>query len=178
MTSFRLYPIVAGIIMAAAACSAAAQQAAPSVKVGFVNMERVMRDAVPAQRAQKSLEGEIQKRDLEMRRLTEQLKRLQAELDKMPATAGDSERRTKERSLADLGREFERKKVVYTEDLEARRNEAMGQVIEQANRAVRQVAEQGNFDIIFQEAAYMSQRIDITDQVIRALDAIAKAAAK
>ena len=178
MKSSQHFSIAAGIVIAVAASSAAAQQAAPSVKVGFVSMERVMRDAIPAQRAQKSLEGEIQKRDQEMRRLTEQLKRLQAELDKMPATAGDSERRTKERSLADLGREFERKKVSYTEDLEQRRNEAMGQVIEQANRAVRQVAEQGNFDIIFQEAAYMSQRIDITDQVIKALDAIAKAAAK
>ena len=178
MKSSTLKSIAAGFVLAAAACSAAAQQAAPSVKVGFVSMERVMRDAIPAQRAQKSLEGEIQKRDQEMRRLTEQLKRLQSELDKMPATAGDSERRTKERSLADLGREFERKKVLYTEDLEQRRNEAMGQVIEQANRAVRQVAEQGNYDIIFQEAAYMSQRVDITDQVIRALDAIAKAAVK
>ena len=156
--------------MAAAACSAAAQQAPLTVKIGFVNTERVMRDAIPAQRAQKSLEGEVQKRDQEMRGMAEQLKRLQEDLEKNPVALSDAARRGKERDFADLSRNFERKKVEYSEELDLRRNETMGQVIEQANRAIRQVAEQENFDAIFQEAAYSSQRIDITDKVIKALD--------
>src|SRR5256885_11705838 len=46
-------------------------------KFGFVNTERILRDAVPAQRAQKKIEAEFQKRDQEIARLADQLKRMQ-----------------------------------------------------------------------------------------------------
>lgn len=139
-------------------------------KFGFVNTERIMRDSVPAQRAQKKIEGEFSKRDQDLTRLAEQLKRLQEDLEKNTVTMTESQRRTKERELGDLDRDFQRRRREFQEDLNQRRNEELAQVLEQANRAIRQIAEQEKFDIIFQDAVYANPRIDLTDRVIKALE--------
>ncbi len=157
------------------AFAAALGCAAPSLaqvegKIGFVNLDRILRDAAPAQRAQKKIEAEFSKRDQEMARLAEQLKRTQEALEKNGMTMSESERRNREREFAEMNREFQRKQREFREDLNQRRNEELSGILERANRVVRQIAEAEKFDIIFQEAVFASPRIDITDKVIRALD--------
>jgi outer membrane protein len=161
------------VLLAALALPAAAQAPVSnsSGKFGFVHTERILRDSVPAVRAQKKIEAEFQKRDRELAGIADQLKRMQAELDKDAMTMSESQRRGKEREFGELNREFQRKQREFREDLNQRRNEELAQVVEQANRVIRQIAEQEKFDIIFQEMpAYVSPRIDITDKVIKALE--------
>jgi outer membrane protein len=167
----KLPSLVFAILLAAAPCCARAQAAAqaPS-KFGFVNTERILRDAGPAQKAQRKIEAEFKKRDEELARTAEQLKRTQEELDKNSVTMSETQRRNKEREFADLNRDFQRKQREFREDLNQRRNEELAQVVEQANRVIRQIAEQEKYDIIFQDAVFASPRIDITDKVIKALE--------
>lgn len=139
-------------------------------KIGVVQIERIVRDSAPALRAQKKLEAEFTKRENELAKLSDQLKRLQDELEKDGVTMSETQRRTKERDFNDLNRDFQRKQREYREDVNQRRNEELSQVIEQANRIIRQIAESEKFDIIFQEAAYANPRIDITDKVIKAME--------
>ena len=146
--------------------------AAPAVaegKIGFVNTERIMRESAPAQRAQKKIEGEFMKRDQELTRIAEQLKRMQEDVEKNAVTMTEAQRRVKERELGDMDRDFQRKRREFQEDLNQRRNEELAQVLEQANRAIRALAEQEKFDIIFQDAVYANPRIDLTEKVIKAL---------
>ena len=96
---------------------------------------------------------------------------MQDELEKNAMTLSETQRRAKEREFGELNRDFQRKQREFREDLNQRRNEELAQVVEQANRVIRQIAEQEKFDIIFQEMpAYVSPRIDITDRVIKALE--------
>ena len=139
-------------------------------RVGYVNLERILRDSAPAIRAQKKLELEFAKRDQELGKLADQLKRLQATLEKNGVTMSESERVKRDREFADLNREFQRKQREAREDFNQRRNEELAGVIERANRAVKQIAEAEKYDVIFQEAVWASPRIDITDKVIKALD--------
>ena len=169
---------IAGVLLAAAACPAAAQQAPAATRIGFVNTDRVMREALPAQQAQRRLKTEIDKRDQEMRALVAQMKRLEIALEKNPSALSETERREKQREFTELNRDFERKKREYAEELALRRNEGIGLVLEQANRAIRVVAERENLDVVFQVAAYASPRIDITEKVIKAVNAGAASAAK
>jgi outer membrane protein len=165
----KLVQILVAAALALAALPAAAQ-APGQGKIGFVNTERILRDAVPAQRAQKKIEAEFQKRDQELARMAEQLKRLQDELERDAMTLSETQRRNKEREFGDVNREFQRKQREFREDLNQRRNEELAQIVEQANRVIRQIAEQEKFDIIFQDAVFASPRIDITDKVIKALE--------
>jgi len=139
-------------------------------RVGYVNLERILRDSAPAMRAQKKIEQEFAKRDQELGKMADQLKRLQDTLEKNAVTMSESERVKREREFADLNREFQRKQREAREDFNQRRNEELSGVIERANRAVKQIAEAEKYDVIFQEAVWASPRIDITDKVIKALD--------
>jgi outer membrane protein len=146
------------------------QSVAPAGKFGFVNTERILREAAPAVRAQKRIEADFQKRDQDLAKVAEQLKRMQDDVEKNSVTMSETQRRAKEREFTELNRDFQRKQREFREDLNQRRNEELAQVVEQANRVIRQIAEQEKYDIIFQDAVFASPRIDITDKVIRALE--------
>jgi outer membrane protein len=163
-------PRLAAVTLALLALPALAQQAQPGGRIGFVNTERVLRDSTPAIRAQTKLKAEFQKREEELARLEEQLKRQQAEMEKNAVAMNESLRRTKERDLGEMNRDYQRKLRELREDSNQRRNEELAQVIDHANRVIRQIAEQEKFDIIFQDAVYASPRIDITERVIKALE--------
>jgi outer membrane protein len=167
------------LIAAAALCLAVpAGQVLAQGKIGVVQIERIVRDSPPALRAQKKLEAEFTKREAELAKIAEQLKRMQDELEKDAVTMAEAARRNKERDFNELNRDFQRKQREYREDVNQRRNEELGQVIEQANRIIRQIAEAEKYDIIFQEAAYANPRIDITDKVIKAMEGKPPAATK
>jgi outer membrane protein len=174
-----LHSILAGAALAAALGAAALPAAAQTsgtggsaqIKIGFVNTERILRDAVPAVRAQKKIEAEFKKRDDDLAKLAEQLKRMQDDLDKNSVTMSETQRRNKEREFGDLNREFQRRQREFREDLNQRRNEELASVVEHANRVIKQIAEQEKFDLVVQDVVYFSPRIDITDKVIKALEA-------
>src|SRR5580765_2863541 len=153
-----------------ASAQPAAQSPAPSMKIGYVNTERILRDAVPAVRAQRKIEAEFQKRDQELAGVAAQLKKMQDEIEKNAVTMSESQRRNREREFGELNRDFQRKQREFREDLNQRRNEELAQVVEQANRVINQIAEQEKYDLILQDAVYRSPRIDITDKVIKALE--------
>lgn len=142
---------------------------AAEVKVGFVNTERVFREAAPALKAQKKLEKEFAAREQELQKMAKQAKELQAYLEREGVTISESERRSKERDLASLNRDFQRAQREFREDLNLRRNEELGAVHDRARRTIMEIAEKEKFDLVLEEAVYFSPRIDITDRVLKAL---------
>ena len=156
---------IAAILLATAAFAAQAAE----LKIGFVNTERVFREAAPAKRAQQKLEREFAARNAELAK-TEKIGRdLQTELERENVTMTEAQRREKERQLADVSRNFQRMQREIREDLNLRRNEELASVQERATRVINQIAEQEHFDLIVQEAVFASSRIDITEKVIKAL---------
>ena len=151
------------------AATAAAAQAA-DYKIGFVNTERLFRDAAPAKRAQQKLEKEFAARDAEIQKLAKQVRDLQALLEKDGVTMAEAERRNRERDLANLSRDLTRSQREFREDLNLRRNEEFASVQDRANKVIQQIAEAEKFDLIIQDpVVYASQKIDITEKVIKAL---------
>lgn len=139
-------------------------------KIGFVNTERLFREATPAKRAQTKLEKEFAGRDAEIQKLSKQVHDLQASLEKDGVTMADVDRRNKERDLANMNRDLQRTQREFREDLNLRRNEELAAVQERANKVIQQIAEAEKFDLILQDpVVYASPRIDITEKVIKAL---------
>ena len=142
---------------------------AAELKVGYVNTQRIFRDAPAAQKAAKKLEGEFAKRDQELQRMAKQLQGLQENLEKNSVTMSETERRAKEKEFGELSREFQRRQREFREDLNLRQNEENAAVIEKANKAIKQIADAEKFDLILQDVVWVSPRLDITDRVIKAL---------
>lgn len=167
MLKFRVIPAVALSIGLSAASASVFAQAA--LKIGFVNTERILRDAAPAKAAQTKLEAEFSKRERELQELGGRLKQLSERLDRDAMVMSETERNRRQRELADLDKDFQRRQREFREDLNQRRNEELSQVVERANRVIRQLAEKEKYDLILQEAVYASPRIDITDMVLQSL---------
>jgi len=146
------------------------QAAAIEYKIGFVNTERLFREAAPAKRAQQKLEKEFANRDAELQKIGKQVRDLQASLDRDGATMSEADRRNKERDLANGSRDLTRMQREFREDLNLRRTEELAAIQERANKVIQQIAEAEKFDLILQDpVVFASQRIDITDKVIKAL---------
>jgi len=138
-------------------------------KIGFVRTERVLKESTPAQAAQKKLEAEFSKREKELQDLASRLRGLSEKLERDLPVLAERDRVNQQREITDMERDLQRRQREFREDLNQRRNEELAGVVEQANQAIRKIAESEKFDIIFQEAVYASPRIDITDKVLRAL---------
>ena len=154
-------------LMALATCAAGAQE----FKIGIVNIDRIFREANSAKAAQAKLEQEFGRREKEIGDLGTQLKTLADKFEREAPTLSESQRTARQKQLVDQDREFQRKRREFQEDLNARKNEELQQVIERANKVVKMVAETEKYDLVLQEAVYANPKHDITDKVIKALNA-------
>ncbi len=162
--SLKCMALLAALLLPLA--SAQAQES----KVGFVSTERIFREAAPAKAAQAKIEQEFSRRDKELQEMASKLKSMSEKLDKDAAVLSESDRVKRQRDLADLDKDFQRKQREFREDLNQRRNEELAIVLERTNKVIKQIAETEKYDIVFQEAVYASPRIDITDKVLKALN--------
>ena len=154
-------------LIACAGFSASAQE----FKVGIVNLDRIFREANSAKAAQTKLEQEFGKREKDLNDIATQLKTASDKFEREAPTLSETQRNTRQKQLVDQDRDFQRKRREFQEDLNARKNEELQQVIERANRVVKTLAETEKFDLIVQEAVYVNPKHDITDKVLRLLNA-------
>lgn len=144
--------------------------AAEEVKIGFVSTERIFREAAPAKAATAKLEQEFSKREKDLQDLAGKVKSIAERLDKDAPVLSDTERAKRQKEIAEMDKDFQRRQREFREDLNQRRNEELAAVLEKANKVIKQLAEAEKYDIVFQEAVYFSPRIDITDKVLKALN--------
>lgn len=152
-----------------ASAFAATPVLAADTKIGFVNTEKLLREAPLSVTAQKKLEREFAARDQELQKMAKQARDLQSQLDKDGVTMSDSERKNKERDLGNLNRELQRQGREFREDLNLRRNEELGQIQERARKAIQDIARAEKYDLIVEQAVYFDPKIDITDRVMKSL---------
>lgn len=145
---------------------------AGDIKIGVVNTEKILRESAPAIQAQKKIEQEFVPRDEDIKKMALEAKNLQDKLEKNSIKMEETERRNLERNLANLSREYQRAQRQMREDLSVRQNEEYSVILERTNRAISKIAEAENYDLILQlqDSVYRSQRIDITDKVIKTLE--------
>jgi outer membrane protein len=143
-------------------------------KIGYVNTQRITTESAIAKAAQAKLEQEFSKRGKELADLQSALKTFSEKFERDAPTLTDSQRASRQKEGAELNRDFQRKQREYQEDLNGRRNEELQQVLEKANKAVKKVAEDEKYDLVIQEVVYSNSRHDITDKVLKILNAAGK----
>jgi len=159
------------LLLGSLAVAAPAQ--AQEFKAGFVNTDRIFREAGTAKAAQSRLEQEFSRRDKEIIDQGNALKTATEKFEREAPTMAESQRIARQRQLVDQDRDFQRKRREFQEDLNARKNEELAQVLERANKVVKQVAESEKYDVILDQAVYINPKHDITDKVIKVLNAAA-----
>ncbi len=157
---------VVGLVLVTSSFGSFAQ----SLKIGALNIERVLRDSSTAKAVSAKLEQDFSKREKDLQANVAQLKTASEKFEREAPTLPESQRVARQRQLVDQDRELQRKQREFQEDLSARKNEGFQQVVEKLNRTLKQVAESEKYDLIIQEAAYINPKLDITDKVMSIMD--------
>ena len=163
--------LLQSVALAASMMVATAAVQAQELKIGYVNSERVLREANLAKAAQVKLEAEFGKREKDLRDLEAKLRAAAEKLEKDAPTLSEAERNRRQRDVVEQDRDLQRKKREWQEDLTQRKNEELSAVVEKANRVIKQIFETEKYDLILQDAIHFSPRVDITKKVIDALNA-------
>lgn len=144
---------------------------AEEIKIGVVDTERILAESAPAVRALKKIEKEFLPRDQELRKMASQAKTLQDTLEKEGKTMPEADRRNKERDLANVNREYQRAQRQMREDLSLRQNDEVAALQLTATKAIQVIAEAEKYDLVLplRDIVYRSQRVDITEKVLKAL---------
>jgi outer membrane protein len=150
---------------------ASAQAQADTTKIGFVSNDRVLKEAATAKAAQVRLEQEFSKREKDLVAMGADLKAVGDKFEKEAPTLSESQRLSRQKQLVEQDRDFQRKRREFQEDLNQRKNEELQAVIEKANRVIKEIAVAEKYDIIFQDAVYVNPKLDMTDKVLKALNA-------
>src|SRR3982750_4448721 len=99
------------------------QAYAEDFRVGFVNTDRIFREANTAKAAQAKLETEFSKREMELNDLGNSLKAASDKFEREAPTLSESQRVQRQKQLVDQDRDFQRKRREFQEDLNSRKNE-------------------------------------------------------
>jgi outer membrane protein len=100
------------------------------------------------------------------------LKQKADDLDQALPTLSPAQQLERQRDLASLNRDLERKKQQLDEDREARNRDDIQRIIQTARGVVVRIAEDGKFAAVFQDVVYVNPQNDITDKVLQAMDAL------
>lgn len=140
------------------------------LKVGYVQVDKILQEAPQTAESGKKLEREFSPRSQELDRMAKQIKDLETVLDKDGITITEAERRNKERDIQNIKVEFQRKQRELREDINLRKNEELGSLQDRINKAVQTVAKAENYDLVmYSGVAYAADKIDITDKVLKLL---------
>lgn len=140
---------------------------AQDLRVGAVNVDRLMRDSEPAKAATAKLQQEFAKRDKDLKAAGAEFQAAAQKFERDAPTMSEAQRLSTQRQLAEQERDLQRRQRTLQEDLGLRRNEETQMLIERINRSIQQVATAEKYDLIVQEAAYINPRLDITEAVMK-----------
>jgi outer membrane protein len=159
-------------LLALCACSIAqAQPAQPAPsRIGFVFTERLMTESKLAKAADARIEAEFSKRDKANMELLARLKTMSEKFDADAPKLAEADRTKRARELIELEKEVQRQQREFREDLMQRKSEERANIAQKAYKIIEIIAEQEKLDIVLQESAWSSPRIDITDKILKILD--------
>ncbi len=147
-----------------------AQTNAADLKIGYVQVDKILQEAPQTAESSKKLEKEFAPRSQELERMQKQIKDIETALDKDALTMSETDRKNKERDASNLKIDFQRKQRELREDINLRKNEELAALQDRINKAVTSVSEAEGYDlVVYGGVAYANKKIDITDKVLKSL---------
>jgi outer membrane protein len=165
-----------GVVLA---CAFALPAAAQDMKIGVVSLPALIERAPQTKIAMDALQEEFAPRQREFLAKQKEFEELSAKAQKDFAVMGETERRNAEKDLRDLQREVSRLQNEFREDLNLRQNEEYGVLQRSMLKEVQDYAQAQGFDLIVGDGVlFASNEVNITEQVLRAVEANHQATSK
>ncbi|WP_028486556.1 OmpH family outer membrane protein [Thiomicrorhabdus chilensis] len=169
---FKISQFVLAAFLLALTLTAKAES---SVKLGVVNVALLLEQAPQAKDASANLEKEFAPQQAELKALASKLEKKQNDYQKNKAVMSESQQMTKEREMAMMTREIQRRRNDIQELLNLRRNEELAKLQTLVNDSIKAIGKQQAFDLILYEGiAYTNNRLDVTQDVLKHLQQVSQ----
>ena len=143
---------------------------AEELKIGIVDVNKILKDAPQTISANKKLEKEFSSRTEQLKTRIKALESDGKKFQKESLTMSDDQREKTERSLQQRKIEIQRNERELREDMDLRRREEIGDLQEKINLTIDKIASDNSYDLIlYNGIAYANAKVDISDDVIKAL---------
>jgi len=140
------------------------------LKVGYVEVQKILQEAPQTIEINKKLEKEFNVRSDKLKTDIKTLNDRQTAFNKDSLTMKDSEKESKAKGLDQLRIDIQRKDRELKEDFNIRKNEELAALQDQVNKAVTSVAKAEGYDlVVYNGVAYANEKIDITDKILKSL---------
>ncbi len=140
------------------------------IKIGYVVVEKVLKDAPQTASSNKKLEKEFKSRTDGLQKKVKAIQAQEKDFKKNNLTMSDSDKQKAQKKIQNAKIEVQRIERELREDIDIRRREEIGKLQQQINKSIEELAEKQKYDLIlYQGVAYASKGIDITDELIKTL---------
>jgi outer membrane protein len=160
--------LVAAIAVAGVASGAAAQG---DLKIGVINVARLIEQSPQSESVTKALQDEFGPRQRDIAALQQRLRTQQETFQRDAPVMGEEERLNLERQIRDGQRELQRTENEYLEDLNLRRNEELGKLQREILQKAQEYARAQQFDLLLADpnVIFASTAVDVTEAVLAVL---------
>jgi outer membrane protein len=155
--------------LAVAAVASGVANAQSNLKIGVINVGRLLEQSPQTESVTKKLQDEFAPRQRDITALRQKLQTQQDTFQRDAPVMGEEERLNLERQIRDAQRELQRTENEYLEDLNLRRNEEVGRLQREVLQQVQEYARAQKFDLVIADAIFVSTAVDITDEVLAVL---------
>ena len=139
-------------------------------KIGYVVVEKVLKEAPQTLASNKKLEKEFKSRTDSLQKKVKAIQKEEKDFNKNSVTMSAAERQKAQKKIQNSKIEIQRIERELREDIDIRRREEIGKLQQQINEAIEEMAKTDKYDLIlYQGVAYASKEIDITDKLIKVL---------
>ncbi|MGH8801722.1 MAG: OmpH family outer membrane protein [Casimicrobiaceae bacterium] len=143
---------------------------ADTYRIGVLHVDRILRQSDAAKAAHDRIEREFKPRDAAISKQEQALHDAQAVYARDRSTLSDDERAARERALDLQSRDVQRLREQFNEDLRARQFEELDKLKARLDKVITGYAKANHYDLILQDALWVGSSVDITDDIIKALD--------
>ena len=135
-------------------------------KIGFVDPVRLIEQAPQGAKALANLEDEFRSRDEELKLHHGQIQEMEADLEKNILVIDATSAQARQREIENHKRRLARSQQEAREDYNLRRNEELARLQALVREVIVEIAKAGGYDLVVEQAVYVSDAINITDLVL------------
>jgi len=140
------------------------------IKIGYVQVEKVLKQAPQTAASNKKLEKEFKGRSEKLKKEIKGVQTKEKSYKKNSVTMSKAERESAVKKIQNSKLDIQRMERALREDIDLRRREEISKLQVRINKAVESVAKKESYDLIlYQSVAYANKNVDITDVIIKAL---------
>jgi len=140
------------------------------IKIGIVDVNKILKEAPQTISANKKLEKEFGSRTEKLKAKIQALQGDEKKYQKEALTLSDDQKDKTEKSLQQRRIEIQRLERELREDMDLRRREEIGDLQEKINQTIDRIAADEKYDLIlYNGIAFASENVDITNRIIKAL---------